>query len=318
MSIPQEHDYIGLSEPLPVERSSDKTVPPSPSSNVEKNNVFNLKETELRLGMPGSQAPERKGGAGLSLFGKDLKDESKCGLSQKSFVSGAKRGFSDAINGAGKWGLSINGGSEADKGKTEALFSPRGVNASNNSSKACLNGSSVKKEIPVEERKNGPSNTSPASKAQVVGWPPIRSFRKNTLATNVTKNEDVGGKSGSGCLYVKVSMDGAPYLRKIDLKTYCSYAELSAALEKMFSCFTIGQYGQGLAGKEHLSESHLMDLLHGSEYVLTYEDKDGDWMLVGDVPWEMFTDSCRRLRIMKGSDAIGLAPRTMQKCKSQN
>lgn len=35
-------------------------------------------------------------------------------------------------------------------------------------------------------------------------------------------------------------MDGAPYLRKIDLKTYCSYAELSSALEKMFSCFTIG------------------------------------------------------------------------------
>lgn len=22
-----------------------------------------------------------------------------------------------------------------------------------------------------------------------------------------------------------------------------------------------------------------------SEFVLTYEDKDGDWMLVGDVPW---------------------------------
>ncbi|URD88773.1 auxin-responsive protein [Musa troglodytarum] len=28
-----------------------------------------------------------------------------------------------------------------------------------------------------------------------------------------------------------------------------------------------------------------MDLLRGSEHVLTYEDKDGDWMLVGDVPW---------------------------------
>ena len=27
-------------------------------------------------------------------------------------------------------------------------------------------------------------------------------------------------------------------------------------------------------------------LLDGSsEFVLTYEDKDGDWMLVGDVPW---------------------------------
>lgn len=22
-----------------------------------------------------------------------------------------------------------------------------------------------------------------------------------------------------------------------------------------------------------------------SEFALTYEDKDGDWMLVGDVPW---------------------------------
>jgi auxin-responsive protein IAA len=29
-----------------------------------------------------------------------------------------------------------------------------------------------------------------------------------------------------------------------------------------------------------------MDLLNGSEYVLTYEDKDNDWMLVGDVPWK--------------------------------
>jgi len=22
-----------------------------------------------------------------------------------------------------------------------------------------------------------------------------------------------------------------------------------------------------------------------SDYAITYEDKDGDWMLVGDVPW---------------------------------
>ena len=48
-----------------------------------------------------------------------------------------------------------------------------------------------------------------------------------------------------------------------------------------------GQCGShGTPGREMLSESKLRDLLHGSEYVLTYEDKDGDWMLVGDVPWE--------------------------------
>jgi hypothetical protein len=56
-----------------------------------------------------------------------------------------------------------------------------------------------------------------------------------------------------------------------------------------YSCSDVisGQYGShGTLGKEMLSESKLKDLLHGSEYVLTYEDKDGDWMLVGDVPWE--------------------------------
>ena len=61
------------------------------------------------------------------------------------------------------------------------------------------------------------------------------------MASNLVKNsDDADGKTGFGCLYIKVSMDGAPYLRKIDLKTYNNYAELSAALEKMFSCFTIG------------------------------------------------------------------------------
>ena len=63
------------------------------------------------------------------------------------------------------------------------------------------------------------------------------------MATNVSKIGDVGeGNTGSGCVYVKVSMDGAPYLRKVDLKTYSNYAHLSSALEKMFSCFTIGIY----------------------------------------------------------------------------
>ncbi|CAN6441082.1 unnamed protein product [Victoria cruziana] len=107
-------------------------------------------------------------------------------------------------------------------------------------------------------------------------------------------------------------MDGAPYLRKVDLKMYKSYQELSKALEAMFSCFTIG-----MNGRDFMNESKLTDLLNGSEYVPTYEDKDGDWMLVGDVPWEMFVDSCKRLRIMKGSEAIGLAPRAVEKCKNR-
>jgi auxin-responsive protein IAA len=227
-------------------------------------------------------------------------------------VSGAKRVFSDAINESNKW-----------------VFSPGSTTTTGD---AGSGGSAVKDSkptVPVKEKKS--SAAAPASKAQVVGWPPIRSFRKNTMASSQSQkpgggdnhnNSETEAEAKSGpepCLYVKVSMEGAPYLRKIDLKTYKSYVELSSALEKMFSCFTIGQFGShGGCGRDGLNESRLTDLLRGSEYVVTYEDKDSDWMLVGDVPWEMFIGSCKKLRIMKSSEAIGLAPRVMEKCRSRN
>lgn len=77
-------------------------------------------------------------------------------------------------------------------------------------------------------------------RAQVVGWPPIRQSRKNSLATTSKNGNEVDAKSGSD-LFVKVSMDGAPYLRKIDLSTYRAYQELSSGLEKMFNCIIIGE-----------------------------------------------------------------------------
>ncbi|GLT42392.1 hypothetical protein SLA2020_163940 [Shorea laevis] len=168
----------------------------------------------------------------------------------------------------------------------------------------------------VQKQKNllpsGADPAKPLAKAQVVGWPPVRSFRKNIMATQKTMSDE----SDKGAAFVKVSMDGAPYLRKVDLRMYKTYQNLYDALGKMFSSFTIGNCGsQGM--KDFMNESKLMDLLNGSDYVPTYEDKDGDWMLVGDVPWEMFVESCKRLRIMKGTEAIGLAPRAMEKCKNR-
>ncbi|KAJ6719087.1 AUXIN-RESPONSIVE PROTEIN [Salix purpurea] len=127
--------------------------------------------------------------------------------------------------------------------------------------------------------------TDPAPKARIVGWPPIRSYRKNSLQTKKAEAEAAAG------MYVKVSMDGAPYLRKIDLKVYKGYPELLKALENMFK-LTIGEYSE-------------REGYNGSEYAPTYEDKEGDWMLVGDVPWDMFLTSCKKLRIMKGSEARG-------------
>lgn len=132
-TIPLEHDYIGLSETSSMQRSSDKLSSSSSSSSstlsTEQNNSnsnktsLNFKETELRLGLPGSQSPERKPAHGLSLFGKDIEAPSPL----KGVVSGAKRGFSDAIDGSsGNWVLSINGKSEAELGKGAVLYSPRG------------------------------------------------------------------------------------------------------------------------------------------------------------------------------------------------
>ena len=64
-------------------------------------------------------------------------------------------------------------------------------------------------------------------RAQVVGWPPVRSYRKNMMKS---------------CKYVKVAVDGAPYLRKVDLEIYSSYKQLLAALEEMFTCLTICKF----------------------------------------------------------------------------
>jgi len=62
------------------------------------------------------------------------------------------------------------------------------------------------------------------------------------MATQSQKNDIDDVEDKSECLYIKVSMDGAPYLRKVDLKNFHTYKELSSALEKMFSCFTISEF----------------------------------------------------------------------------
>ncbi|CAA2971374.1 auxin-responsive IAA4-like [Olea europaea subsp. europaea] len=112
--------------------------------------------------------------------------------------------------------------------------------------------------------KSSEHETSSASKAQIVGWPPVRSYWKNNFQPKKVESETR--------MYVKVSMDGAPYLRKVDLKVYNGYPELLKALENMFKV-SIGEYSESEGYK-------------GSQYAPAYEDKDGDLMLVGDVPWE--------------------------------
>ncbi|PON66348.1 AUX/IAA protein [Parasponia andersonii] len=134
-------------------------------------------------------------------------------------------------------------------------------------------------EIAAGERDEASADRKSQTKNQVVGWPPVCSYRRK----NSFNDQKV-------VVYVKVSMDGAPFLRKMDLSMPKGYSDLAFALENLFGCFGMG---------EALKDGDCC------EFAPIYEDKDGDWMLVGDVPWEMFVESCKRLRIMKKSDAMG-------------
>lgn len=146
--------------------SSSSTSSSPPSSNVtneeKKCATVSFKDTELRLGLPGSQSPERKSGTGISLFGKDFEDKQSNGYSSccplKNLVSGSKRGFSDAIDGSSaKWGFSGGNGSEVKLGEGAVLFSPK-------SGKPPIGGlgSSVNASQPQKEVLPVPQSSKPA------------------------------------------------------------------------------------------------------------------------------------------------------------
>ncbi|KAK9279377.1 hypothetical protein L1049_013056 [Liquidambar formosana] len=120
----------------------------------------------------------------------------------------------------------------------------------------------------------------------VVGWPPIKSWRRKLLHQHqggqtenipmVAKNE----RGGSNAMYVKVKMEGVAIGRKIDLRLYHSYKMLTNTLISMFI-------------------KHQKGDKDGTHYTLAYQDKEGDWLLAGDVPWQSFIKSVQRLEVLK-------------------
>ncbi|KAL7150910.1 hypothetical protein ABFS83_05G145300 [Erythranthe nasuta] len=108
---------------------------------------------------------------------------------------------------------------------------------------------------------------------EIVGWPPINSVRKELLHRNQQQQQ-------------RVKMEGVPIGRKIDVSLYHSYQSLTHAFIHMFAKYT--------ACKDENRD--------GGEYRILYQDKDGDWMLAGDVPWERFVESVRRVEIIQRKD----------------
>ena len=88
----------------------------------------------------------------------------------------------------------------------------------------------------------------------------MRSYRKNALA-------DVAGssKAKQAAKFVKVAVDGAPYLRKVDLEAYAGYDQLLRALQdKFFSHFTIREYHPSASPASGYRSSTLLCLVERS------------------------------------------------------
>lgn len=92
-----------------------------------------------------------------------------------------------------------------------------------------------------------------------------------------------GGAGGHGqqTLFVKVYMEGVPIGRKLDLLLLDGYDGLLAILGRMFNASiihpdTVGHDHQVVLGEKK------------ARHVVTYQDKEGDWLMAGDVPWELF------------------------------
>ncbi|KAK1360213.1 Auxin-responsive protein [Heracleum sosnowskyi] len=165
---------------------------------------------------------------------------------------------------------------------------------------------------------------SPAPRP-VVGWPPIRSFRKNIASSTSSKlkvepkqqnvappQKSASVKQVENCckgLFVKINMDGVPIGRKVDLKTYDSYDKLSCSVDELFGGLLAAQRDPSDDKIQNSDEREklITGLLDGKgEYTLVYEDEEGDRMLVGDVPWHMFVHTVKRLRVLKSSELSSL------------
>ncbi|XP_042377807.1 auxin-responsive protein IAA10-like isoform X1 [Zingiber officinale] len=228
------------------------------------------------------------------------------------------------------WGPCLRILTAKDLPSLASLAPPRSPSASSVSSSSVTNlssgGTGTKRAAESASPLVGGSPQPPSQ--MVVGWPPIRAFRMNSFfsqskdntpeTTAVASNKMSASKDQSqkdqgrrrmgmrSSMFVKVKMDGDPIGRKVDLNVHHSYEALAVSLELMFQKPAMTtNLPPALDGAKALK---LMDI--SSEFALTYEDKDGDWMLVGDVPWGMFVETAKRLRIMKISDATGLSRST--------
>ncbi|URE02531.1 AUX/IAA family [Musa troglodytarum] len=255
-----------------------------------------VESLELRLGLPATEEEKDPSVLSLSLFYKSSKTTTTTTNNKNHHCAGSKRGFFGTF-----------------ESRTEG---PQQQKTSGANLKDELHQSQERKaahEVPENASAANMNSQTRAASVPLVGWPPIRTFRKN-LATGSSKlpPEPQSGDLQSkvkleNCkkgLFVKINMEGIPIGRKIDLSTYNSYEKLSLAVEEHFRDLLAAQKDPSTAETMKDEEKQVFTgLLDGTgEYSLIYEDNEGDRMLVGDVPWDMFVSTAKRLRVIRSTD----------------
>lgn len=103
-------------------------------------------------------------------------------------------------------------------------------------------------------------------KSPVIGWPPVRSSRKNATASGsvkqagsklttsmITEEKDDGSsEKPKDALFVKVNMEGVPIGRKVDLTVYDNYEALYSGVDALFTGLLAGNL-KNITKRQHHS-----------------------------------------------------------------
>ncbi|CAI9778836.1 unnamed protein product [Fraxinus pennsylvanica] len=137
--------------------------------------------------------------------------------------------------------------------------------------------------------RDSPSSSIDSSSAT---YPFLSSKTDLSIGLNISTipdDIDMNLQGRSTSFFVKVYMEGIPIGRKLDLMAHYGYHDLIKTLHLMFNCKA------NILWAEREEEDSKWEKC--GRYVLTYQDQEGDWLMVGDVPWEMFLSAVKRLKI---------------------
>ncbi|XP_006644687.1 auxin-responsive protein IAA6-like isoform X2 [Oryza brachyantha] len=281
------------------------------------------KKLDLKLGLPGlteedkaatsrdyCRLQQENSALSLGFFPKHSKTTTT--TTTTPTTTGAKRGFIDTVETKTEGYNDQKQQARAGCGKELAVEEI--IAAVNERKKGCCPPPPSHGAPAIIPARNRPQAQGRGAAAPVVGWPPIRSFRRNLASSSSTKqspepqNDEASAKVTLTCKknpFVKINMDGIPIGRKIDLEAYNSYDGLSSAVKELFHGFLQAQKDQANVeiAQQGTDDEIFYQLLDGSgEYTLVYEDSEGDRMLVGDVPWNVFVSTVKRLRVLRSSE----------------